>query len=417
MSIDPSIQAVSLSSSGACTVSSATTQSDPDLRMVKVLVAEAIDVDAQVIQSHLASCPGHFMVVRIRSLAELRPAFERCKYDLVILGLELRDVWGLDALRQARGWLGDTPIVALTAVDDRKLGLACIEAGAEDFVTKAELAPGLLDRAIRHAISRKRARDIDTWLEHSNRLTALGTLAASIAHEVSNPVTTAAVNAGLVQEELSSLVLTAPPGAARLALEESLAAQREVVESLDRIRAAMRNVQSFARPQAEVHELIDVADICRRARRIVSGELKERARYRERLTSGVVLGDARQLEQVIVNLLINAAHAIAPGAPVNNVIAVETELRPDAVIIRVSDSGSGIAPEVLGRVFEPFFTTKSRERGSGLGLWICSRIVARMGGQILVSTELGVGTRFDVILPRVEGAPSRSSTGDLAPHL
>ncbi len=393
--------------------SSAMHASDPDLRTVRVLLAEDADLDAGNIREMLESRAGDFRLTRVRALREISDAVAAQTFDLVLLDLELGDAWGTDALRQARALVGDTPIVVLTTLADAKLALACIEAGAEDFVTKGELVPALLDRAIRHAIGRKRAREIDTWLEHSNRLTALGTLAAGIAHEVNNPATVAVMSAGIVNDRLRSLLDGAAP-AARETIEEALAVQQDLVESLERIRAAIRNVQSFARPQAEHEELLDVSDMCRRARRIVAGEIKDRARYREKLgASAAVLGDARQLEQVIVNLLINAAHAIPPGHGQQNLIGVETSLVGDRVVIAVSDTGSGIAPELLERIFEPFFTTKTRERGSGLGLWICSRIVSRMGGQIQVSSAVGRGTRFEIVLPRAEGVPSRSITGDL----
>lgn len=399
------------------THSSGVTPSDPELRPIHVLLADEADADATAVRELLDSRRAGYRLTRVRAVAELPAELRRGKVDLVLLALELGDMLGIAAVRQARAVVDDVPIVVLTRASDAKVALACIEAGAEDFVTKDELAPALLDRAIRHAVGRSRARDIDTWLEHSNRLTALGTLAAGVAHEVNNPATVAVMSAGLVQERLEALAQLMPEAGARAIIEETLGIQRDLLEGLDRIRAAIKNVQSFARPQEGPEELIDVAVLCRSARRIVAGELKDRARYRERLGAcGAVRGDARQLEQVLVNLLINAAHAIPPGDASSHTVSVEAQAQADSVVIVVSDTGGGIPEEILPRIFDPFFTTKPRERGSGLGLWICSRIVARMGGQIRVSTQLGLGSRFEIELPLVSGIPGRASTGDLLPR-
>jgi signal transduction histidine kinase len=113
-----------------------------------------------------------------------------------------------------------------------------------------------------------------------------------------------------------------------------------------------------------------------------------------------VLANEARLGQVLLNLLINAAHAVPDGDPEANEIEVSTRC-DDAgrVVIEVKDSGAGIPEDVKRRIFEPFFTTKGAGRGTGLGLSICHNIVTALGGEIAFESQLGQGTSFRVILP------------------
>jgi signal transduction histidine kinase len=145
-------------------------------------------------------------------------------------------------------------------------------------------------------------------------------------------------------------------------------------------------------------------------------ELRHRARFVEDC-AGVppVRGNAARLGQVLLNLIINAAHAIEPGRVEQNEIRVAARERsPGKVTLEVSDTGCGIPPENLSRIFEPFFTTKEVGVGTGLGLWVCQGIVTSLGGELTVESTPGRGTTFHITLPVAEVAedtrpPSRAS--------
>ncbi|MFW5967472.1 MAG: sensor histidine kinase, partial [Persicimonas sp.] len=131
---------------------------------------------------------------------------------------------------------------------------------------------------------------------------------------------------------------------------------------------------------------------------------RHEAKYRARLEldfEGVpqIFSDANRLSQVLLNLLVNAAHAIESGAMDDNEIRVQTQHSGENVLIRISDTGKGIDPEVLPRIFEPFFTTKPKGEGTGLGLSISRDIVRSLGGKISVSSQPGEGSTFTVVLP------------------
>jgi two-component system, NtrC family, sensor kinase len=106
-----------------------------------------------------------------------------------------------------------------------------------------------------------------------------------------------------------------------------------------------------------------------------------------------------RLSQVFLNLVINAVHAMRSGVPERNVLRVKTLRDGDWARVEISDTGTGIAPDVLPRIFEPFFTTKTAGMGTGLGLSISQSILQKMGGSIQVRSELGVGTTFTLSLP------------------
>ena len=162
----------------------------------------------------------------------------------------------------------------------------------------------------------------------------------------------------------------------------------------------MRDLRVFARSPEEATGSFDVNDAVRMALRMAQHELRYRATVVAELGEiPQVLGQASEVSQVFLNLLVNAAHAIAPGNVKQNRVHVITEVAGGRAIARVTDTGAGIPPEVLPRIFEPFFTTKPEGVGTGLGLAISRDILQRVGGDIRVESTVGVGTTFTVELP------------------
>jgi CheY-like chemotaxis protein len=135
--------------------------------------------------------------------------------------------------------------------------------------------------------------------------------------------------------------------------------------------------------------------------RATAHEFQHRAHLRTRfLPAPAVIGEPARIEQVLVNLLVNAAHAITPGNVDANEVNVTVRTSEDGrALIEVRDTGAGIPGEALQRIFDPFFTTKAAGTGTGLGLAICQGIIRAMGGDILVASEQGRGTVFTILLP------------------
>jgi PAS domain S-box-containing protein len=248
---------------------------------------------------------------------------------------------------------------------------------------------------------------IQKQLELADRLASLGTMAAGVAHEVNNPLAVVVSNATFAGEELRR---------ARddLAAGEHLPA-REIQERLDDIALALDDVQSaglriarvvedlrtFSRPPVRTPERANVIRAVEWAARATAIELRHRAQLVTRLDPvPAVEGEESRLGQVFVNLLINAAHAIAPGDAMHNQISVVT--RTDAsgrAVVEIRDTGTGIPDEIRDHIFEPFFTTRPFGSGTGLGLPICSGIITSFRGELHLETRVGEGTTFRVILP------------------
>ncbi len=245
-------------------------------------------------------------------------------------------------------------------------------------------------------------------LYRSERLASLGRLAASVAHEINNPIS------GVLNLSRLVLRLIDSGGIPPDRIEEVRGYLSQVTEETARIGRIVSDLLSFARQTRPRIEPTDLADLARRTLSLLS--LKLRMRGIEAVldaSPGVprVACDAGQVEQVLINLVMNAAEASPDGATVQ--VRLLNEALEGFVTLEVADSGTGIPPEHLARIFDPFFTTKEDGKGVGLGLAVAYGIVESHGGTIDVRSQAGRGTTFRVRLP-VEGraAPAQGRGGN-----
>jgi two-component system, cell cycle sensor histidine kinase and response regulator CckA len=257
-------------------------------------------------------------------------------------------------------------------------------------------------------------------------MASMGTLAAGVAHEINNPLSVVVGNLHMIRQDLEGLFgslgaqagelpstgASPRPGPPQLdalavALRESV---RDAEEAAERVRAIVRDLKVFSRPDNDLRSSVDVHKVLESSLRMARNELRQRAKVKLEFGSVPnVDGNEGRLGQVFLNLLVNAAHAIPEGKTRENEIVVRTGFENGMVFVEISDTGSGIAPEVLPKIFDAFFTTKPIGIGTGLGLAICHRILTALSGRIEVKTEVDVGTTFRVLL-----APARATgTQDL----
>jgi PAS domain S-box-containing protein len=260
---------------------------------------------------------------------------------------------------------------------------------------------------VRDVTERKK---LQSQLMVSDRMVSMGTLAAGVAHEVNNPLTAVIANLEYVDESVARAVerKKASPGARTddlQFLDQLKAPLDDAREAAQRVRFIVRDLKMFSRPPAdEARRAVDVKPVMESSLRMAQNEIRHRARLVEDYghVPRVEANEAR-LGQVFLNLVVNAAQALPEGRAEHNEIRVSTRLDGDRVVVQVSDTGPGIAPENIGRIFEAFFTTKEVGIGTGLGLAICQRIVTDMNGELTVESAMGKGTTFRVMLP-VAGA-------------
>lgn len=235
-------------------------------------------------------------------------------------------------------------------------------------------------------------------LMHASRLAAVGELAASLVHDIANPLSTIRLAGSLLQEELKLVQLQQID-------PESLKTSLEIVDTaVNRIESLVVQLRNIARSDEDTPQVFDLRSAIRDALVLVTGKLRK-AKVKHELhlpeTSCQVLGRESEIEQAFMNLFSNACDAMQGCDRRVLAVSLAGEDTPDGRRWRcqVADTGSGIAPENLPRIMETFFTTKVKGEGTGLGLAIVQSILRHHGGNLDVASSLGQGSTFTVLLP------------------
>ncbi|HET9991068.1 MAG TPA: response regulator [Kofleriaceae bacterium] len=228
----------------------------------------------------------------------------------------------------------------------------------------------------------------------ADRMASVGTLAAGVAHEINNPLAAVIANLDMAEHDILQL-------GTRVELPPDLVEEiHDARMSADRVREIVRDLKVFSRAQEDRRGAVDVEKVLESTLRMAQNEIRHRARV-EKVYGKVPRVDANEgrLGQVLLNLIVNAVQAIPEGNYESNEIKITTSVDHDTVLVTISDTGTGIPPELQRRLFTPFFTTKPAGVGTGLGLAISHRIVTALGGSLDFVSEVGKGTTFRVRLP------------------
>jgi signal transduction histidine kinase len=218
----------------------------------------------------------------------------------------------------------------------------------------------------------------------AEELASIATLVAGLAHEIGTPMNVIQGHAERLESAVSD--------------DRSRWRLRTIRDQIDRITSIIQSLLNMARPKAREHLPVDLNQILEQALAFLTEKFRSRSIHAklDAHVRAIVTGDAEKLQQVFLNLFINAADAMLEGGE------LRVEVKPAAeghVRVGVTDTGQGIPEAILGRIFEPFFTTKEGGRGNGLGLMVASSIVREHAGEIEVQSEIGRGTTFFVDLP------------------
>ncbi len=388
----------------------------PGDHAIALLLIEDNPLDAELVEEFLGASDTRFEVTRASRLRDGLREIEARPFEIVLLDLRLPDGSGLDALGDVVKHAGGAPVVVLTGMNDEFLASRCLEAGADDYVEKDKLEVSVLRRAIGHALARARARDLNRRLEHADRLATLGKLAAGVAHEINNPAAFLQINLDELAERATEVrsTLRRASGVQQRALRNLETMEGLIKESrlgLERIVSVVRELGPYSRTEADAVELVDLEQLSRGASTMVMHELKPRARLvLDFHPVSKVAAHPKKLGQVVINLLVNAAHSITEGHPEKNEVRIGTRTEGARVVLFVEDTGCGIPPRLRESIFQPFFTTKSRSVGTGLGLPIAADIVRSYGGEIRMTSTPGHGSRFEIVLPTQRPAETGASS-------
>ena len=277
-----------------------------------------------------------------------------------------------------------------------------------------------LEQRVVEEVNKNRAKD--RALMQNDKMASLGQLAAGVAHEINNPMSYILSNLEHMTQYLNRIVsfdttLREFYGELVPATQEIVEKERksldieyiltaglelvtESIEGAGRVAKIVKDLKTFSRVGGEELQRIDLNSCLESALTIVHNELKYCATiHKEYGDLPEIMVNPNQLSQVFLNLLVNAGHALGDSGE----IILRSWYDEEFVYASVSDTGQGIPEEIREKLFEPFFTTKEEGQGTGLGLSISSEIISKHRGKILVESEVGAGTTFTVVLPRVHG--------------
>lgn len=255
-------------------------------------------------------------------------------------------------------------------------------------------------KATREAEQKAQLSEHETRLAHAARVNSMGELASGIAHELTQPLT------ALLSQSQAALRLEASGDRPEL-LKQALAANVREASRAGEILQRMRNYMSNHKPQrkpVEINQIVrDVAELLRTdlAQRNIS------LHQQTEKISPLITADPVEMEQVLYNLIRNAADSLSQSEISDKRITVTAEARGGQLILSIADNGGGIADDILPRLFEPFFTT--REAGMGLGLSLCATLIERIDGEISAENAPSGGAIFTITIPMAEPEQSKAA--------
>ena len=329
--------------------------------------------------------------------------------DAMILDLMLPNLDGLEVCRQLKQsqQTRGIKIILLTARVDEEAKLTALKNGADDFVTKPFSRIEVLSRLANLNETARLERDLEqsneqlksalnnlkqtqAQLVQSEKLNALGALAAGLLHEINNPLNYSLTALQLVRAD--------PLVKSNELLGEVCG---DIDEGMQRIRTIVSDLRAFAYPsEADKRSRFEFAEALESAQRFTAHELKDVRIVTDLPRRATVLGSKTHVTQVLVNLLLNSVKAIrGVEEDVDGWIRVTAVVRDDRLVVTVGDNGVGMDENTLQHIFDPFFTTRDVGEGMGLGLSICHTIVTNHGGTIVARSTLGKGSELVFDLP------------------
>lgn len=359
----------------------------------RILLVEDNPGDAGLIEDMLdvADESGNG-IEHVETLAAAKAALRKQGADAVLLDLRLPDGSGIECVHAIREVAREVAIVVLTGLDHEALALECIVAGAQDYIRKHDIRAESLRRAIGYSIARVREasahRQADTLkeqLRHAQKLEALGTFSAGIAHDLNNTLLP---------------ITTMTPMLLERAVDDTTRMGLEIVrKSAQRAKLLVREILQFSRKEQGERTPVRLDLLVPNALTIIRAALPAFIHCRiDAEPVPPILASESQIHQILLNLVMNAAQAI--GDRVGTItIDVRSDVEGESIQLCVEDDGSGMDEAVSARIFEPFFTTRGADEGTGLGLAVVTGIVTDLGGTISVTSEPGAGTRFTLAFP------------------
>ncbi|MCL5774390.1 MAG: ATP-binding protein [Firmicutes bacterium] len=338
-------------------------------------------------------------------------ALDKNSFDMIFIDYSLPGITGLETLKKIKAGGFEYPLIIITGTGSEGAAVDAMKSGASDYVIKdenyANLLPFVAERSWNNFFLEKTNKELQKTiqlkveeLEETNKrlitmqrhmiqlekMKALSVIVRGVTHELNNPLT------GIF-------------GYAQLLLESMPAAdpRREDVAEIEacanRCKSIISRLSSFARQEKGPGRLINVSRLIEETVELMTYQIKKygiEMQIENDENIPEIFADYGDLQQVFINLIINAIQAMPAGGKIRIITSAKGER---GVEVTVKDAGHGIPEDLIDRIFNPFFTTREAGEGSGLGLSVCYRIVKELGGSITVESKVGSGTSFKIFLP------------------
>jgi two-component system cell cycle sensor histidine kinase/response regulator CckA len=369
---------------------------------INILLVEDREDDAILIARTLSRAGYEPKITRVETEEAMRDALANNKWDIILSDYMLPRFSCHRALQTLQETGLDIPFISISGTVSEETILTALRAGARDYVMKDNLGrlPSAIGREILEAEGRRQRRQLEEQLQQARKMEAIGRLAGGVAHDFNN-------------------LLTVISGFAQLALLEDNPARaglEQILLASERAAQLTRQLLAFSRQQTLAPRVFDLNRLISEMEQMLIRLIGANIEVSTRLGEGAmdVKADPSQVEQVVLNLAINARDAMPAGGKLilstshrfmEGPAAEVHGLCPgEYCVISVSDTGVGIPAAVLPHIFEPFFTTKPEGKGTGLGLATVYGVVQQSGGAIHAYSEPDFGTTVIVFLPRSDAA-------------
>jgi two-component system cell cycle sensor histidine kinase/response regulator CckA len=371
--------------------------------LLRVLLVEDSESDAELILRSVRKCAKQIHFEQVMTKADMQKALLRKDWDLVLSDFNLPAFSGLDALQVLKTSELDIPFILVSGTIGEDAAVDAVKKGASDYVLKGNL--GRLPTSIEYALREKKAahekRLLLSQLEQARKMEAIGRLAGGLAHDVNNVLAAITLYAELAIGQIKS-------DETPLAIESL----KGILGAQQSAAGIIRQLLSFSQRKSGPVKALDFCEVLRNLqpllKRLIGENIELTVRYLSEEVS--VAADPSQIEQVIMNLAVNARDAMPAGGKIEFTVETRTldKLPSNAripakpgefVVLTAKDSGSGMTSETLEKIFEPFFTTKDVGKGTGLGLSVIYGIIQQAGGSLVVESTLCRGTSFQIFWP------------------
>lgn len=385
---------------------------------------------------------------KVRPATSGRLALEAARHtppDLVLLDINMPEMSGYEVCRafKSEPSLAEIPILFISALGETEDKIRAFNEGGQDYITKpfqveevlARVRTHLELRRVRQELMERNAglaaaldqlKSAQSHLVVAEKMAALGVMAAGVAHEINNPLNFVKSSVHSLYKDMQDLASLAEfcqervpaPLMAELAafkhgidhatlMAEIPSLFASIQEGLERAEDIVKSLRAFARTDDAITARIDLRAVMDSVLLMLRSRFKDGTRMsKDYADLPLVTGNVGKLSQVLINLVVNALDAVESRFGAGGEISIQTGcVQRDGMfyaMLSIADNGSGIAEEHLAKVFDPFFTTKAVGKGVGLGLYICSNIIAEHKGYIEISSQVGAGTTFTILLPASE---------------